>query len=603
MRITFLPKNIIWDAEEGQTILKAAADAGVEIDGNCGGRGTCGKCRVRVSGNTGEEACDPHGILSGRDIRQGFRLACVQPVCEGMIVEVADVKGAAARKSKLVRLPDDFRPNAGVTKTCLTIEKTTLGVSESGAHLIRKQLEEPASFTIRALRKVPQAVAVSDQVTVTLADGRIIDVEPGDTTDANYGIAIDIGTTTLVVMLWDLNRAEMIDVEAVTNPQGAYGADVISRINCVIENRVNLHRLNEVLIGAIEKAVDAFCETGIRRENIYKYTVVGNTTMSHLFAEVDPSTLAVSPFAPVFTDGAEGSAAEFKLPGNPDARVILVPNIAGHVGADITAGIVTTDLMKADRGQVFIDIGTNGEIVACGNGKVCTCSTAAGPAFEGASIQYGMRAADGAIERVDLDEEGVHIGVIGDSKPTGICGSGIIDAVGELVRCKIVDKTGRLLDPDKLRRKKVPEALIERVVENDGVYDFLLYESEEDDIRLFLTQKDVREIQLAKAAMYAGVRILMKECGIENDTLDRVIIAGAFGSYIRGESAIHLGLLPDIDREKFYSAGNAAGIGASMVLLSDEVRRAAEEAAAGIEHIELAVRNDFQDEYMMAMRF
>lgn len=265
--------------------------------------------------------------------------------------------------------------------------------------------------------------------------------------------------------------------------------------------------------------------------------------------------------------------------------------------------MITTDLMECGRGHLFIDIGTNGEIVLTGNGRAVACSTAAGPAFEGSSIKQGMRAARGAIERVDILEDRVEIGVIGDAVPMGICGSGIIDAVGEMIRVGIVDKSGRLLGREKLAKKGISENILKHIKENNKANDFVLYFSEDGKSDVVITQKDVREVQLAKAAISAGITIMMKEIGVTADTLAKVSIAGAFGSYIRNTSAIHIGLLPKVSEEKIFSLGNSAGIGASMLLLSEKCREEAECSARRIEHIELAARSDFQDQYMMAMSF
>ncbi|MBR6224548.1 MAG: DUF4445 domain-containing protein, partial [Firmicutes bacterium] len=417
------------------------------------------------------------------------------------------------------------------------------------------------------------------------------------------GVSVDIGTTTVVVMLWDLETGEMRDIDAFTNPQGTWGADVISRIQYTIENEKGLEVLHKSVIKAINKAVEGFIEgSAYEYQDIKKYVVVGNTTMSHLFLGIDPRSLAVSPFKPQFEGPVTKKVKDLDLLGNDEAELRLVPNIAGHVGSDITAGLIATDILDKDKGHLFIDIGTNGEIVFSGNGKIATCSTAAGPAFEGSSIAQGMRAASGAIERVDLSDEGVSIKVIGDCKPIGICGSGIIDAIGEMVRTGVVDKTGKLLAPERLEKKGVAPKIIENVGKNEDGYYLTLYKDPEgEDIRI--TQKDVREIQLAKAAIKAGEETLMNAVGIGIDGLEKVSIAGAFGSYIRKESAVNCGLIPDIDHEKIFSIGNSAGIGASMALLSEAAYQETVHAAETIEHIELATRSDFQEKYMMAMRF
>ena len=605
MKITFMPQNVTWEAEEGETILQAAVRAGVNIDGNCAGKGTCGKCKVKILEGDLSECMDHHHRLSENEIEAGYRLACCHKVSDGMVVEMPEAETTASRKRRMVNLPEGFEPAAWVEKHCITVEKASLANQHSDEVRTAEALGwEDLRFSYSALKKLPRVLDEGGEITVTLRDGQVIDVEKGNTERENYGVAVDIGTTTVVVMLWNLGSGEMEEISAVTNPQGAYGADVISRITFVMEKAGNLEIIHKAVIDCINRAIDEFArELKVQPENIYQFTVVGNTTMSHIFLEVDPSSLALAPFAPAFTAGREVAAGDLGLHGNASAQVYTAANIAGHVGSDITAGVITTDLMKCDKGHLFIDIGTNGEIVLTGNGRAVACSTAAGPAFEGSSIKQGMRAARGAIERVDITDEGAAISVIGDCQPVGICGSGIIDAVGELIRTGIVDKTGRLLGREKLEKKGVSEGVLKHIREDGNASEFVLYFSEDGKNDVVITQKDVREVQLAKAAISAGISIMMKEIGLTVETLEKVSIAGAFGNYIRNTSAINIGLLPKIDEKKIVSLGNSAGIGASMILLSERCREESETVAAQIQHIELAGRSDFQDQYMMAMMF
>ncbi len=605
MKITFMPQNIEVEVTSGDTILEAAVKAGVNIDGNCAGAGTCGKCKVKVMGNDESEIVDHHHKLSESEIANGYRLACCHKVSDGMIVEMPESETTAARKKKLINLPKDFKTNVIVNKIMINVSKATLEYQHSDEERIRKAIGDlDASFKSEVLFKLPKILKENEVVTVTKSGEIIIDIEPGDTRDKNYGIALDIGTTTVVSMLWDLNKGEMLSVSAVTNPQGTFGADVISRITYAMEKPENLKNIHDVIIQSLNNSIEEFeKELGLNRANIYDIVVVCNTTMSHMFLGVDPSQLAVAPFAPVFSDDVDIDAQKLGIKVCPLANTHIMANIAGHVGSDITAGIITTDLMEKEKGHLFIDIGTNGEIVLTGNGKAVTCSTAAGPAFEGSSIMQGMRAARGAIERVDILEDSVEIKVIGNVEPIGICGSGIIDAVGELIRTGIVDKSGRLLSVDRLSKKGIPEGILKHIKTGENGNDFVLYfkDGSEDDI--VITQKDIREVQLAKAAISAGIKIMMDDIGISKDSLEKISIAGAFGNYIRIESAINIGLLPRIPVEKIFSLGNSAGIGASMALLSEDSRKEATKVAREIGHIELAARNEFQDQYLIAMRF
>ena len=356
MKITFLPQALTGEAEEGETILQAAIKAGASIDGNCAGMGTCGKCKVKVLSGNKEVCRDPHRKLSEQEIEQGVRLACCQPVSDGMVVEIPDSETTAARKKRLICLPEGFVRNAAVKKIFLSVPKASLLDQKSDEVRIREVLEkEELTFNGSVLRHMPKVLKESRDVTLTIRNNRVLYIEAGDKAKENYGVAVDIGTTTVVVLLWNLETGELVQAESGTNPQGAYGADVISRITYAMEQVENLETLHQAILQYINKAVEKFQkEAEIDPEHIYQYVVVGNTTMSHLFLGVDPSQLAASPFAPVFTGSVQIKAEELGLKANKNAVVYLAANIAGHVGSDITAGIITTDLMDCNKGHLFI---------------------------------------------------------------------------------------------------------------------------------------------------------------------------------------------------------------------------------------------------------
>lgn len=547
MKIRFLPEGLECTLEEGKSILKLASEAGVAIDGNCAGNGTCGKCKVRVvSGNDHQLSKEEKTILTDGEIRQGYRLACKFYPGNDVAVEVPLAEGAIKRKTKLAVMPENFKVQSDLRE-------------EYGAE----------SETCGA---------------------------------ACYGLAVDIGTTTVVGHLWNLDSGELTGVNAVTNPQGAYGADVISRIMYAGESRENLDEIHQKIIQCVNEMIAAFSELyHIKKEDICRVTVAGNTTMSHLFMGIDPKQLALAPFTPVFVESVSDLASRLGIGINPNGSFYLMPNIAGHVGSDITAGIIATDLLHRDGVHLLIDVGTNGEIVLTGRGMAMTCSTAAGPAFEGASIFQGMRAAEGAIEKIQIGDD-VRIQVIGKGGPIGICGSGIIDAVAQLIEAGLIDWTGKFIKPEAMKEKNIPEGIISRFRKGERGNEFVLaYRSDGDDV--VILQKDIREVQLAKAAISAGIRIMMKKMGVSENELDGIHIAGAFGNYIDIDSALTIGLFPKIDRNKIISEGNTAGVGVSMALLSAEKREEAERVAAEIEHVELASYPEFQDEYLKAMSF
>ena len=424
------------------------------------------------------------------------------------------------------------------------------------------------------------------------------------TGDEGYGVAFDIGTTTVVGMLWDLKQGKQLGTCAKTNPQNEFGMDVISRITFCSQNEGNLEILNEKITRCVDEITSMLCEeTGISQGDIREVTVCGNTTMSHLLAGHPPKTLAVAPFSPAYTGKIEMSGKEMGLNMSENGKVTVLPNIAGHVGGDITAGLVASRVLDEKELTVFIDIGTNGEIVLVDRDKAYACSTAAGPAFEGSAIKHGMRAAKGAIEKVKITDDGdVLFKTIGECEPQGICGSGLIDAVSQMLKAKLISKTGRLINAEDAEKKKMPKAFAERLVTVGGEKRFILV-SKTSGEDIVITQNDIREVQLAKGAISAGISLMLEEaCKSEGD-IAKIVVAGAFGSYIDKESAVSIGILPKLDTEKIVSAGNTAGAGVSMALMSEKEMKLAEELVEGIIHVDLAAKENFQEIYLNAMAF
>lgn len=607
MKITFLPQGIGHHFEPGKSVLELASESGIPIDGNCAGAGTCGKCKIKlIEGSVPELDDKEMDRLTEYEVANGFRLACRLKPESDLVVEVPLVEETAKRKTKIMNLPRGFSFEQAYMQLAIVLPPATLEHQESDMERLQTacNLSNLYAADARVLNQLSSCIQAKKSIRVTLRGEELIDIESGSLEGSCYGIAFDIGTTTVVAHLWNLITGELVGINAVANPQGFYGADVISRISFAGEDQKNLELLQKRIVDSLNGMASSFIrEYGIDRSQLMEFVVAGNTTMSHLLLGVDPSRLALSPFVPVFVRGVMGSAAELGLDGHRRAIYHLMPNIAGHVGSDIVAGILASGIMgKETEGiHLMLDIGTNGEIVLAGKGRALACSTAAGPAFEGASIYQGMRAAEGAIEKVHIADD-VDIHVIGDCFPKGICGSGIIDAVAELLRLGLVDKSGKFVKPERLKESNMPESIVQRFRKGSNGMEFVLaYNDQYEDI--VILQKDVREVQLAKAAIHAGIVIMMKEMGITFDDLGQVHIAGAFGNYISIESAVIIGLLPDIDRSKIVSEGNAAGIGACMTLLSKEVRKKGEQIARSIQHMELSASEDFTDEYIRAMKF
>lgn len=429
-----------------------------------------------------------------------------------------------------------------------------------------------------------------------------------DRPGSGYGVAFDIGTTTVVGLCWDLAKRELLATDAARNPQVVHGGDVISRIGYSVREDENLEEMRQLVIDCLNEILDGFLEKlPVRRTEIAEITAVGNTTMSHLLLGEDPEGLAASPFRPAFRGAVRESAAELGLRVPAETAFYLLPGIAGHVGSDITAGLMSLDLGNKDSLDVFVDIGTNGEVAVAENGRILVCSTAAGPAFEGAAIRQGMRATEGAIEGVSLCESGadIELKVIGDVSPAGICGSGLIDAVSVMLSTGLMDRTGRILTEDEALSAGVSPLLARRLVLRDEEACFVLREPdpEGNSAEILLRQSDIREVQLAKSAIVSGILALLKKSGHTAAEADHLYLAGAFGNYIRKEAAVNIGLLPDISPDRIIAVGNAAGVGASLALFGDKEKAQAERIAASAEHVELAGSSLFYDLYIENMNF
>jgi uncharacterized 2Fe-2S/4Fe-4S cluster protein (DUF4445 family) len=431
--------------------------------------------------------------------------------------------------------------------------------------------------------------------TAVFSGGKLLDFETGDTTAENHAVAVDLGTTTLaaeLISLYGRRRA----VAARLNPQTAFGDDVLSRILLARENPDGLKRLRDAAVAAVERMLGELCVgSGVQPERIYQMTVAGNTTMQQIFCGLDPGPLGEVPFTPAVARSLTLSARQLGLRNtHPAAEVFVMPVIGGFVGGDTVAGLLATELAEADGPGLFIDIGTNGEIALAADGRLTAASTAAGPAFEGARISRGMRGAAGAIEKVVFYGQ-LKIGVIGDAPPAGICGSGLIDAAAELLRHGLMTSGGRLLSPDKLPADAPPE-LARRIVIDDGQPAFTLATSEEaaDGRPILLTQRDLRELQLAAGAIRAGISILLRRAGLTPGNLQRVLIGGGFGNFIRRGNAQRIGLLPpEVQRSKIRFLGNTSLAGARLAAVSLSARAKAEEIARRTEHVDLSTDADF----------
>ena len=608
-QITFLPQQKKTEVSRGTTLLQAAAAAGVEITADCGGKGTCGKCKVKViSGPAVSEASPAEKEhLAPAELAAGWVLACQQKVTGPMVLQLQlqVSKEIHLRKTSLESIGPEVPVEPSVEKVLADMGPPTVRDQRADAERLRQSLGmEDLQVSRKALVNLPRLMRKNDfLVTAVLAGKDLLAVEPGNTTGRKFGLAVDIGTTTVMASLMDLQNGELLAAASATNKQQVFGADVIARITHASTRENGLNELQQRVVQTINEVVEQLLQkTGAAEKEIYEAVVVGNTTMSHLFLGIDPSYLAPAPFVPAFSRMLEVEAGELGLRMHPWGRVVVLPNIAGYVGSDTLGVLLATRLQERKGNCLAVDIGTNGELMLAREGRVLTCSTAAGPAFEGAQIKSGMRAAEGAVETVRIEDD-VFLEVIGDTAPVGICGSAIIDAVAEMLKAGIIDKRGSFIKEEE--HKTLPPLLQRRLRRGSQSWEFMLVEGSAsatgEDI--VFSQKDIRELQLAKGAIAAGTSILLKEMKLKAEELDEILLAGAFGNYIKKESALAVGLLPAVEPKRIISAGNAAGDGARMALISQTERVRARELALRVEHVELSGRSDFHEEFMGALHF
>jgi uncharacterized 2Fe-2S/4Fe-4S cluster protein (DUF4445 family) len=464
----------------------------------------------------------------------------------------------------------------------------------------------PVTTNLRLLGRLPVLLREGGFAgTAVVCMDRLIDFEMGDTREECFGVAFDLGTTTVVCTLIDLCTGRELGVEAGMNPQVSSGDDVISRILRTREDPTALREMQSQIVAAMNGLMARLRErTGVARNRVYEATVAGNTTMQHLFCGISPQALGEVPFPPAYSHGLEVDPEEVGLEIHPDGTLYVFPNVGGFVGGDTVAGMLATSLDTCPSPRLLVDIGTNGEIVLAANGSLLSTSTAAGPAFEGARIAAGMRATTGAIEKVLIVDHDLSFNVIGNTPPAGICGTALIDLVAELLRAEVIDPTGRILSAAEAPAT-TPPGIRERLHENAEHVDVLLVRADESRTGepIYLYQRDVRELQLATGAIRAGIQILLRRAGIEPDDLDHVLLAGAFGNFIRRRNASRIGLLPALPTSRILFVGNAASMGAKAALLNREARSKAEALATRTEHVDLSLDPEFQMEFGMAMMF
>ncbi len=608
VRVTFQPSGRAVYVLKGTKLLEAGARAGLTINTPCGGEGICGKCRVQVTAGACPAGPNDKTHFSPESLEQGWRLACQTAVQSDSIVFVPDASRLAGQHQIKTDSADSETPEIcpAFRKTYIELPNPTM--EDNLPDLLRlEHAIGPFIPHTAVLRHISQTLRQCDfKGTAVLAGGRLIDFEPGDTTTQSFGIAFDIGTTTLVGLLLDLTNGTELAVKSQVNPQVAFGDDVLARIQYASTGADALDKLNQSILQAIQAMIVSLCEqANIPSHHVYEITIAGNTTMEHLLCRIDPTPLGQIPFASAYGRGFALETHPLALPINAQGSLYVFPVIRGFVGGDTVACLLATRLTHTTDSVLMIDIGTNGEIVLFHNNQLWAASTAAGPAFEGARICCGMRASTGAIEKVLLEDD-VRLNVIGNVDPIGLCGSALIDLAAELLNKGMISNTGKLLPPEDLP-PELPDALRQRIsIDDQGHTEFLLAETTAKGnlLRVVLTERDVRELQLAVGAIRAGISIMLKAANLTPSTLDRVLIAGGFGSFIRRDHAQRIGLLPsDMDRHKISHVGNASLAGAKLALLSSEQRAQGETLARQVNHVELSTDLNFQMEFAEAMIF
>ncbi len=606
--VTFKPSEKSVHVLEGTTILQAAVQAGLVLNTPCGGAGTCGKCKIQVITHMSEPSEADTLSFSATELKEGWRLAC-QTVIQGDTVINVPEPSCFTGQHQIVseaQTPKATRVSPSVSK--IYVELFHPSMQDNAADCLRLEAEVGRfDIDLRLLRNLPKQLRQQAyQGTAVLADRHLINFEPGNTTDQCYGVAFDIGTTTLVGSLLNLVDGEELATSSQVNPQVAFGDDVLSRIQYASSSANGLNELGQSVTTAVSNMIHHLCEqSSISPHMIYDAVFSGNTTMEHLLCGIDPAPLGQSPFVPAHARGLRLTAQDLEIPINPHGRVYLFPLIGGFVGGDTVAGMLATHISENQGNVLMIDIGTNGEIVLARKDQIWAASTAAGPAFEGARIRCGMRATTGAIEKIVFDED-VRCSVIGNGAPVGLCGSALIDLVAELRRLGILSSTGQLLSSNQWPNPAT-QAIRQRVSENsEGQPEFLVAQTNPGpgDGRIVLTQRDIRELQLAIGAMRAGITIILKQAGIEASAVDQVFIAGGFGSFIRRDNAQAIGLLPtEIDCQKISYVGNVSLAGSKLALLSSQAREPADTLARQTQHLELSLDLNFQMEFAEAMIF
>jgi uncharacterized 2Fe-2S/4Fe-4S cluster protein (DUF4445 family) len=604
VRLRFLPDGAEVRVPSGTPVFDAASWNGIAIDSTCGGHGTCKKCKVRVlSGEVPVSSVDPRAFTT-EELREGWRLACRASARSDLVIEVPPLQ--TRPKAALVGVGRHVILRPSVVKRHLVLEEPTLEDQRPDLQRVLDGLDDLEPYaSLELLRELGSTLRSAHfDVTAVVCDQELIALEPGDTTQRRFAIAYDLGTTTVVATLLDLESGQPGAVRSMLNRQQPFGADVITRISATMMDSTALQALRDRAHETMAELTAEVCaEAEVAAEEVYEITVCGNVTMMQLALGIDPEPLSMAPFVVATHSFPPASAADFGAAVHPRAPAFVFPSLGAYVGGDIVAGMLATGLTRDRRLRLFIDVGTNSEIALGSVDRVLATAAPAGPAFEAAQIRCGMRAAEGAIEGVRVLEDSLALDVIGDTDPVGMCGSGLVDAVAELVHAGLLDHSGRFI-PDEDAAERFAPALAARLTKIGEERVFVLHWRSDDPANsVFLSQRDVRELQFAKASIATGWGILLRELGVDPSDISQVLLAGSFGAYLTPLSAVRIGLVPKLALPRIVSAGNVAGEGAKIAALSLRERAEAESILREVEYVELSGRADFNDLFIDQLAF
>ncbi|MDZ7837710.1 MAG: ASKHA domain-containing protein [Actinomycetota bacterium] len=612
--IRFLPSNKQIDVPKNYNLRQAILDCGIHIDSSCGGVGTCGRCVVQVK--EGKVDAKRTKYLSDEKVNEGFVLSCMARVTGDMVVAIPETRAVKAiiEKGQLVQVSKAYagvssqefetvKPEPWIKNIEVEVEKPSLTFGTSDLYRFKKVVKdklgiEDIEIPIDVLKKLPWVLRENDWNVMALIETRknlVIDVDARQKDHQLYGLALDIGTTTLVMYLVDLQSGKILETESEYNPQIRFGEDIINRI-VFAGKKGGLKKLKEVVTDSINNLIWRLLLTcQIDPEDIVSLMISGNSTMMHLFYEVSPKYIREEPYVTVANRFSDCRASDIGIKHIKNAFTYCIQGVASYLGGDITSGLLATGMNHRQDLTLFIDLGTNGELVVGNNEWMMGCSCSAGPAFEGGGVKCGIRAIEGAIEKVYIDQEhyGCRVEVIGGGKPRGICGSGLIDVIGEMYLKGVIDRKGKF-------NQDIGNKYLEQ---EEGEYRYIIVgrEASADGKKIYISEVDIDNLMRAKAAVYAGIKTLLEEVDLSVYDLDKVYIAGGLGKNLNIDNAIVIGMLPDIDINKYFFLGNTSVTGAYISLLSQSRYEQSVSIADALTYVELSVNMKFMDRYVAGL--